>query len=430
MTTTPETNPNVFSQRDKRMRKAAKILRWVMLGSLLVFVLAATSLHVLGYAAPSIHALCPYGGLESMLSIIAVGTFLKKILIGTFVLFGATVLLAVVMRRSFCGQVCAFGFLQELFGNIGKKLFKKRPVVPKKLDRVLRYLKFVVLAVTIAMAWITGELWVTPYDPFNALGHLADFNALITSYLIGFIVLIITLLGSVVYDRFFCKYLCPVGALYGVIGKVSPYSVRVDHDKCIRCGLCNKACPMNVEVMDAKGGRVTDLECINCNMCVNACPKKGALSTGFTRKKAIHPLIATLLALTLFFAPIGIAAATGNMQLLANKFTNTRSEESEESHEEDEISYSGSSDDAVAEIEDAADEEEHEESYVSINGYESGDIRGSMSLSQVADMLGLPLDEVYARLGLADDYPSSTTIKTAAEEMGYGLGDFKHLLFE
>lgn len=430
MTTTPETNPNVFSQRDKRMRKAAKILRWVMLGSLLVFVLAATSLHALGYAAPSIHALCPYGGLESMLSIIAVGTFLKKILIGTFVLFGATVLLAVVMRRSFCGQVCAFGFLQELFGNIGKKLFKKRPVVPKKLDRVLRYLKFVVLAVTIAMAWITGELWVTPYDPFNALGHLTDFNALITSYLIGFIVLIITLLGSVVYDRFFCKYLCPVGALYGVIGKVSPYSVRVDHDKCIRCGLCNKACPMNVEVMDAKGGRVTDLECINCNMCVNACPKKGALSTGFTRKKAIHPLIATLLALTLFFAPIGIAAATGNMQLLANKFTNTRSEESEESHEEDEISYSGSSDDAVAEIEDAADEEEHEESYVSINGYESGDIRGSMSLSQVADMLGLPLDEVYARLGLADDYPSGTTIKTAAEEMGYGLGDFKHLLFE
>lgn len=430
MTTTPETNPNVFSQRDKRMRKAAKILRWVMLGSLLVFVLAATSLHALGYAAPSIHALCPYGGLESMLSIIAVGTFLKKILIGTFVLFGATVLLAVVMRRSFCGQVCAFGFLQELFGNIGKKLFKKRPVVPKKLDRVLRYLKFVVLAVTIAMAWITGELWVTPYDPFNALGHLADFNALITSYLIGFIVLIITLLGSVVYDRFFCKYLCPVGALYGVIGKVSPYSVRVDHDKCIRCGLCNKACPMNVEVMDAKGGRVTDLECINCNMCVNACPKKGALSTGFTRKKAIHPLIATLLALTLFFAPIGIAAATGNMQLLANKFTNTRSEESEESHEEDEISYSDGSDDAVAEIEDAADEEEHEESYVSINGYESGDIRGSMSLSQVADMLGLPLDEVYARLGLADDYPSGTTIKTAAEEMGYGLGDFKHLLFE
>ena len=425
MATTPGTNPNMFSKQDKRMRIASKILRWVTLGSLLVFVLAATSLHALGYAAPSIHALCPYGGLESMLSIIAVGTFLKKILIGTFVLFGATVLLAIVMRRSFCGQVCAFGFLQELFGNLGRKLFKKRPVVPKKLDRVLRYLKFVVLAVTVAMAWITGELWVTPYDPFNALGHLADFNALVTSYLIGFIVLIVTLLGSLVYDRFFCKYLCPVGALYGVIGKVSPYSVRVDHDQCIRCGLCNKACPMNVEVMDAKGGRVTDMECINCNMCVNACPKKGALSTGFTRKKAIHPLIATILALALFFAPIGIAAATGNMQLLANKYTNTRSEESYEEHAEEESAYSGDNGEGAIE-----DEEHEEESYVPINGYEPGDIRGSMSLSQVAGMLDLPLDEVYARLGLADDYPSNATIKTAEEDMGFGLGDFKHLLFE
>ena len=433
MTTTPETNPNVFDKRDKRLRIASKILRWISLGSLLVFVLAATSLHALGYAAPSIHALCPYGGLESMLSIIAVGTFLKRILIGTFVLFGATVLLAIVMRRSFCGQVCAFGFLQELFGKLGRKLFKKRPVVPQKLDKVLRYLKFVVLAVTIAMAWITGELWVTPYDPFNALGHLADFNALITSYLIGFIVLVVTLLGSLVYDRFFCKYLCPVGALYGVIGKVSPYSVRVDHDKCIRCGLCNKACPMNVEVMDAKGGRVTDMECINCNICVNVCPKKGALSTGFTRKKAIHPLIATILALTLFFAPIGIAAATGNMQLLANKFTNTRStesheEEGEENCDEEEIFASDTF--GYGEGEPAIENEDHTESYVPINGYEPGDIRGSMSLSQVADMLGMSLDEVYARLGLSDNYPSVTTIKTAAEDMGYGLGDFKHLLFE
>jgi NapH/MauN family ferredoxin-type protein len=426
MTTTPESNPNVFDKRDKRMRTASKILRWVTLGSLLLFVLAATSLHALGYAAPSIHALCPYGGLESMLSIIAVGTFLKKILIGTFVLFGATVLLAIVMRRSFCGQVCAFGFLQELFGKLGRKLFKKRPVVPQKLDKVLRYLKFVVLAVTVAMAWITGELWVTPYDPFNALGHLTEFNALITSYLIGFIVLIITLLGSLVYDRFFCKYLCPVGALYGVIGKVSPYSIRVNPDKCIRCGLCNKVCPMNVEVMDAKGGRVTDMECINCNICVNACPKKGALSTGFTCKKTLHPLVATILALTLFFAPIGIAAATGNMQLLANKFTNNRSEAGHEDHDDEDAFSSG----GYGEGESAIADEEHEESYVPINGYEPSDIRGSLSLSQVADMLGMSLDDVYARLGLADDYPSATTIKTAAEDMGYGLGDFKHLLFE
>ncbi|HPU04431.1 MAG TPA: 4Fe-4S binding protein, partial [Rhodoglobus sp.] len=118
--------------------------RWVTLGSLLVFVLAATMLHTLGYVAPSIHAICPYGGLESMLSLVAVGTFLKRIVIGTFVLFGSTMLLSLAMRRSFCGQICALGALQEFFGKIGQKLFRKRLTVPKKLDGILRYLKFVV----------------------------------------------------------------------------------------------------------------------------------------------------------------------------------------------------------------------------------------------------------------------------------------------
>jgi polyferredoxin len=321
------TNNSRNIKKEKAQKAFSRILRWTILASMLTFVLAATSLHALGYVAPSIHALCPYGGLESMLSIIAVGTFIKKIVLGTFVLFGVTVGLALIMRRSFCGQICAFGGLQEFFGKIGRKLFKKRPVVPKKLDRVLRYLKFVVLGVTIAMAWITASLWIIPYDPFNALGHLADFNALISTYLIGFIVLLVTLLGSIVYDRFFCKYLCPAGALYGAIGKVSPYAVRIDKEKCISCGLCNKVCPMNVEIMDCKKDKITDLECINCNECVNACPSSGALHTGFSRKKALSPIIATLLALALFFTPIIIASITGNMQLLPNKYTNAQTEE-------------------------------------------------------------------------------------------------------
>ncbi len=411
--------------REKRLFLISRIIRWVTLGSLLVFVLAATMLHTLGYVAPSIHAICPYGGLESMLSLVAVGTFLKRIVIGTFVLFGSTMLLSLVMRRSFCGQICALGALQEFFGKIGQKLIHKRLTVPKKLDGVLRYLKFVVLGVTIAMAWITGELWITPYDPFNALGHLADFNALTTSYLVGFIVLIISLLGSVVYDRFFCKYLCPAGALYGAVGKASPYAVRVDQSTCIQCGKCNRACPMNVDVMNAKNGRVTSMECINCNECVAACPVQGAIHTGFSKKAKIHPILATILALALFFVPMGIAAATGDMQLLPNKYvglpwgTATSGEcggegGGEESHAEEALPAA----------------EAVEEEYESINGYAPSDLRGSYTLEQVAGLLNLSLDEVYARLGLVADFPSSTSLSDAAAQMGMGLSDFKHQLFE
>ena len=411
------------SAKEKRLSLVSRIIRWVTLFSLLAFVISATALHTLGYVGPSIHALCPYGGLESMLSLIAVGTFLKRIVIGTFVLFGTTVLLSVAMRRSFCGQICALGALQEFFGKIGQKLFKKRPVVPQKLDRVLRYLKYVVLAITVAMAWITGELWITPYDPFNALGHLADFNALVTSYLVGFILLIVTLIGSVVYDRFFCKYLCPAGALYAAIGKVSPYMVRVDESACIRCGKCSRACPMNVDVMNAKNGRVTSAECINCNECIHACPVKGAIHTGFSKKAKIHPLIATLLALALFFVPMGIAAATGNMQLLPNKYEgqiwgtpaeSSEGGEGEESHEEEAL--------PSGELE--------TEDYVAINGYAPSDLRGSYTLEQAADLLGLSLKKVYSRLGLSPDFPSTASLKDTAAQMGMELGDFKHQLFE
>jgi polyferredoxin len=414
------------SAREKRLSLISRIIRWVTLGSLLAFVIAATALHTLGYVGPSIHALCPYGGLESMLSLVAVGTFLKRIVIGTFVLFGTTVVLSIAMRRSFCGQICALGALQEFFGKIGQKLFKKRLVMPQKLDRVLRYLKYVVLAVTVAMAWITGELWITPYDPFNALGHLADFNELVTSYLIGFIVLIISLLGSMVYDRFFCKYLCPAGALYAAIGKTSPYMVRVDEDTCIKCGKCNRSCPMNVEVMNAKNGRVTSAECINCNECVHACPVQGAIHTGYSKKAKIHPLVATILAIALFFVPMGIAALSGDMQLLPNKYeglpwfstpgiTEGRGSEGEESHEEEATLPAGESD---------------EEDYEAINGYAPSDLRGSYTLEQTAELLNMPLDELYSRLGLAADYPSYASLKDAAAQMGMGLSDFKHQLFD
>ncbi|HWP22122.1 MAG TPA: 4Fe-4S binding protein [Candidatus Cryosericum sp.] len=408
-------------RRYQRLALVSRFVRWVTLGSFLAFVLAATALHTLGYVAPSIHAICPYGGLESMLSVVAVGTFLKKIVIGTFVLFGTTVALALVLRRSFCGQLCAFGGLQEFFGKLGAKLFQKRPVMPKKLDKVLRYLKYVVLAVTVAMAWITGELWITPYDPFNALGHLADFNALITSYLVGFIVLIITLLGSLVYDRFFCKYLCPAGALYGLIGQASPYAVRVDAKSCIHCGKCSRACPMNLDVMNAKNGRVSSPECINCNECVNVCPVEGAIHTGFSKKAHVHPLVATLLALALFFAPMGIAAATGNMQLLPNKYEGAAwGTPAGEAETGGEGRQSGE-----GEV-----EAEESEDYTAINGYVPSDLRGSYTLSQTADLLGIPLETLYAKLGLPSDYPSGATLKDAAADMGLGLSDFKHQLFD
>lgn len=398
-----------FTSKDKKLRVVTKILRWTILGSMLIFILTASILHTLGYAAPSMHGTCPYGGLSSALSIIAFGTLLKQILIGTFIIFAVTMAIAVFFKRSYCGQICAFGALQEFLGNAGRRIFKKkRLIIPPKLDRVFRYLKYVVLIVTVAMSWATAELWLTPYCPYNALGHLVDFQSLTGTYLIGFIILIITLLGSLLYERFFCKYLCPAGAFYALVGKVSPYAVRIDKDKCIKCSKCNDICPMNVDVMNSKSNKIISAECINCNKCVNTCPKKGALSIGFSRKAIIHPLIATILVIVLFFAPILIAKASGNFQILPNKFAN-----SSRSHE-------------------TTDQEDSEDCNQNNTGKDIyiGNIRGSMTMGEISILLDLPIRDIYSKIGLPENFPADFTIKQAAESLGSDLGELKKKLLE
>ncbi len=130
-----------------------------------------------------------------------------------------------------------------------------------------------------------------PYDPWVACAHLTA-DDLLTTYLVGFVVLVVSLAGSLVYERFFCKYLCPAGALLGLLSRVSFLNIRRDAAACIDCGRCDKACMMNVEV--ATADVVTSSECISCNECVNVCPVPGALKvTAAARRRASPPLAAT-----------------------------------------------------------------------------------------------------------------------------------------
>ncbi len=301
-----------------KVNKIARLARWILLALLLVWITYESAMHQIlgGGKSPSVHALCPYGAIESLYAILVSGTLLQKIYSGTFLLLGITILIAVLFRRSFCGLLCPFGALQELFGRIGLKIWKKRPMIPVKADRILRYLKYLMLVLTAVMAWRLGRLWMAPYDPYAAYGHIANIAGSIAEdpwTVIGFILLGITLIGSFIYDRFFCKYLCPAGALYAIAGKISPTRVVRDNQVCIHCNLCSKACPVNIDV--AKIDQVTTAECINCNECVAVCPKKGALSVKIF-KKSISLLVVLLLVAGLFFIPVFVAQATGNFQVL------------------------------------------------------------------------------------------------------------------
>lgn len=348
--------------------KLLKSLRYILLAVFLIHSTVEAYLHQLlgGGKAPSIHALCPYGGLESLYSLIFGGKFIEKIFSGTLIILIITLIMALIFRRSFCGLICPFGALQEFFGLIGKKLFKKRFIIPSTVDKHLRYLKYVILILTLFFAWKTAGLWVNPYDPWAAYGHVSTgITSLIDEYLVGFIILIAILIGSLLYDRFFCKYLCPMGAFYGLISKVSPSKIIRNENTCINCGLCNKNCPVNIKVSELK--EIKSAECINCQSCILSCPKNNTLEFK-VNNKPIKSVVVLVFVFFIFFGGIGITKLMGVYEITPPAITTETRITSEE-------------------------------------------IKGYMTLEEVSMGLKIDLNEVYEKLDLPISIPKDTKLK-------------------
>jgi polyferredoxin len=287
------------------------ILRNTILLTILGIIILNSYLHATNSSRlfPSIHALCPYGALESLYYLLFSGDMLKRIFTGTFILLGLTIIIAILFRRSFCGQLCPFGALQELINKVGNKIFKKKLIIPEKIDKKLRYLKYFILALTLYMAIITTGLWYSSYDPYSALGHIFKIEELlIWPSIIGLILLIFIIIVSLIYDRVFCKYICPMGAFLSLISRISPMKITRNNKTCINCKICDKVCPMNIEVSKEK--EITNTECINCNVCVNNCPKEDTLEINLKNKK-ITPTKLTVIVLLIFFGTIFIADLLG-----------------------------------------------------------------------------------------------------------------------
>jgi len=294
-------------------RQRARWVRWGILGTILAGITGMGYLHQTGggHRPAGVDAFCPFGGLETLYSLVTTGALVKRVEASSVILLGIVLVAAAVSRRSFCGQICPLGFLQELTGRVGHRLFKQRPTMPSWLDRPARLLKYVVLAVFIALTWSAADLAIRPYDPWVAWQHLTSAE-LLTEMGFGLGVLVLALVGSVVYDRFFCKYLCPMGATLGLMSKVSVLGVTRDAEACIDCKLCDRACPMNIAVSEAT--TVRDAECISCSECVNACPAAGALHVTAPGSRRLSPAALTALVLGIFVLGIGATALAGDFR--------------------------------------------------------------------------------------------------------------------
>jgi len=221
-------------------------------------------------ASASLHAICPFGGVVSLYQFIAAGTYVRKIHSAAFVLMWIVFALTVFLGPVFCGWICPLGSIQEWFGKLGKKIFKRRfnRMIPYKIDRILRYLRYVMLGWVVYMTAVTGTLVFSDIDPYFALFNFWRSEVAIG----GVIILAVVLVLSLIVERPFCKYACPYGAVLGVFNSFRIFKIRRRPSTCIDCKACDRSCPMNIPV--STGGAVRDHQCISCLKCTSeqVCP--------------------------------------------------------------------------------------------------------------------------------------------------------------
>ncbi len=220
----------------------------------------------------SLHAICPFGGIETLYGFAATGSFIQKIHNSSFILMIIGILVALLFGAIFCGYICPFGTFQEWIGKLGKKLLGKRynSLIPKKLDSILRYLRYVVLALVVYQTAITSKLLFQNMDPYYALFNFFTNEVALSAYIVLGVIAVLSLF----IERPWCKYFCPYGAFLGLFNLFRVFKIRRNKNTCISCGKCDRVCPMNIEV--SKKEAVRSHQCISCHKCTSevSCPIK------------------------------------------------------------------------------------------------------------------------------------------------------------
>ena len=225
------------------------------------------------YSCPGAVGACPLGSLQGAISA------------GHSTLYyvgGIILLYSVIFGRMICGWLCPFGLIQELLYKIPTPKLKKSPVT-----RLLSYLKYVILVFFVGIVPILYAFRDTPLPAFckyicpagtveGGLALLSNsansgyFSMLGPIFTWKFILMVSIIVGTVFVFRLFCRFLCPLGALYGLFNRISFFGVQIDNSKCTQCNLCVDRCKLDIK-------KVADRECISCGECISSCPT-GAIS--------------------------------------------------------------------------------------------------------------------------------------------------------
>ena len=249
------------------------------------------------------------------------------------VLFCVFLLSSLLVKKSFCSWLCPVGTASEYLWKLGRKLFGRCVVVPKWLDLPLRSLKYLLLAffVFVVFTMSIQDLGDFIGSPFGIVADVKMLNFFRYIGPAGAAIIVVLAALSLLTQNFWCRFLCPYGALMGIVSTLSPAKIRRDVQTCIDCGKCNKACPSHLPVDSLV--QIRSAECTGCMECIAVCPAESALqlslpprslptldshlpqsTASLWKRRELKPRIVASILLLVFFGMIGAARATCHWQ--------------------------------------------------------------------------------------------------------------------
>jgi polyferredoxin len=233
-----------------------------------------------------------------------------------FFIFFAIILISLVFGKAFCSWLCPIGLLSELIADFGEKILKRRIKLPRWVDYPLRSLKYLMLgflfyAVFILMSAVALKAFLD--SPYNLVSDIKMYYFFANLSQFSLIVIGVLFVLSIFIRNFWCRYLCPYGALLGFTSLLSPNKIKRSEQSCVDCGLCNKACPGFIKIDKVK--TVISDECTTCMNCVDVCPVENTLQLEIVGlKKRINKKYVAIGIVSLFMIITGAGLFTGNWQ--------------------------------------------------------------------------------------------------------------------
>lgn len=267
-----------------------------------------------------------FAAMKSIYTSLIGGTFDSAVLTGQIILALSMLIITAIMGRFFCGFLCAFGTMGDFLWYLGTKLKIKRPKIGTKFDRIMKKMKYVILIVIVLLIWTFGVSLLgstgNPWTIFGMLTKLSGWTDLTVILSVGMLLLLFIAAGSLLIERFFCRYLCPLGAVFAVVSKFRLFRIQKPRAQCGPCRACTKRCSMGIPLY--RSNSVRSAECIDCMNCVEICPRDNVSANP---KPAIAAAVAVASLSGMYFAGniAGTTAAERQITAVAASLSTSQS---------------------------------------------------------------------------------------------------------